>query len=541
MMDFDLSEEHRILEQTVRDWGAREIAPRIRDLDRAHQFDRSILPRMAELGLLGCSVPVEYGGAGMDYLCARSRQRGARVRRHVAAGDHVRARGAQLPDAALVGHRRSEAAVPGAAGAGEEDRDLRADRARGGQRRARHPDGRREEGRSLFPHRREDVDLARRRRRQLPGLRVVGSREEEEARSRRAQRVHRRARVQGVLERDADDEVGHPRRQHRALQDGRRRSAGREPRRPRRRGLQDRDVRARSGALHRGGGRDRADSRVPRRQRRLRARPQDLRRRDRPAPAGQGNDRADGVGLSDVASAVAAFRLAQERRPAQHARDRTREVVLDGRLRARRRRRRPDPRRQRLLRRISGRALLPELQGRGHLRRHARDSQADAGGLRARVPRRQADALRAAAVWRQARESVDLSLELLRVVEAAAIASAQTMGRGDREGADQAAVQAMRKTLESVPIDGTIVIGEGERDEAPMLYIGEQVGQAARGETGSVGRWTSPSIRSRARTCARPARRTRSPCSRRRRAAACCTRPICTWRSSSSARARGTW
>ena len=80
--------------------------------------------------------------------------------------------------------------------------------------------------------------------------------------------------------------------------------------------------------------------------------------------------------------------------------------------------------------------------------------------------------------------SVDLSLELLRVVEAAAIASAQTMGRGDRDGADQAAVQAMRTTLESVPIDGTIVIGEGERDEAPMLYIGERVGQAARGEAG---------------------------------------------------------
>src|SRR6187401_238068 len=68
MIDFDLSEEHRLLEQTVRDWGAREIAPRIRELDRAHQFDRSILPRMAELGLLGVSVPVEYGGAGMDYL-----------------------------------------------------------------------------------------------------------------------------------------------------------------------------------------------------------------------------------------------------------------------------------------------------------------------------------------------------------------------------------------------------------------------------------------------------------------------------------------
>jgi glutaryl-CoA dehydrogenase (non-decarboxylating) len=67
-MDFDLTEEHRLLEQTVRDWGAREIAPRIRELDRAHKFDRGVLPQMAGLGLLGASVPVEYGGAGMDYI-----------------------------------------------------------------------------------------------------------------------------------------------------------------------------------------------------------------------------------------------------------------------------------------------------------------------------------------------------------------------------------------------------------------------------------------------------------------------------------------
>ena len=67
-MDFELSEEHRLLEQTVRDWAAREVAPRIRDLDREHRFDRNILPQMAELGLLGASVPSAYGGAGMDYL-----------------------------------------------------------------------------------------------------------------------------------------------------------------------------------------------------------------------------------------------------------------------------------------------------------------------------------------------------------------------------------------------------------------------------------------------------------------------------------------
>ena len=72
----------------------------------------------------------------------------------------------------------------------------------------------------------------------------------------------------------------------------------------------------------------------------------------------------------------------------------------------------------------------------------------------------------------------DLSLEFLRVVEQAAIACAHTMGQGDRHRSDQVAVEAMRRTMDNVPIDGTIVIGEGERDEAPMLYIGERVGMA---------------------------------------------------------------
>ena len=71
-----------------------------------------------------------------------------------------------------------------------------------------------------------------------------------------------------------------------------------------------------------------------------------------------------------------------------------------------------------------------------------------------------------------------LSLDFLRVVENAAVAAARTMGFGDRHKADEVAVEAMRKTMDSVEIDGTVVIGEGERDEAPMLYIGEKVGLA---------------------------------------------------------------
>jgi fructose-1,6-bisphosphatase class II len=72
----------------------------------------------------------------------------------------------------------------------------------------------------------------------------------------------------------------------------------------------------------------------------------------------------------------------------------------------------------------------------------------------------------------------DLSLEFLRVVENAAVACAHTMGQGDRHKSDQVAVEAMRSVMDTLPIDGTIVIGEGERDEAPMLYIGERVGMA---------------------------------------------------------------
>ena len=86
--------------------------------------------------------------------------------------------------------------------------------------------------------------------------------------------------------------------------------------------------------------------------------------------------------------------------------------------------------------------------------------------------------------------NLDLSLDFLRVCEQAAIACAQTMGQGDRHNSDRVAVEAMRHELDSVPIDGTIVIGEGERDKAPMLYIGEKVGMANKGQSGDA----SPSI-----------------------------------------------
>src|ERR1700723_226989 len=70
----------------------------------------------------------------------------------------------------------------------------------------------------------------------------------------------------------------------------------------------------------------------------------------------------------------------------------------------------------------------------------------------------------------------NLALEAVRVTEAAALSASRLMGRGDEKAADQAAVDAMRLALNGLAIEGTVVIGEGERDEAPMLYIGEKVG-----------------------------------------------------------------
>ncbi|MGZ6139604.1 MAG: fructose-bisphosphatase class II, partial [Myxococcaceae bacterium] len=73
----------------------------------------------------------------------------------------------------------------------------------------------------------------------------------------------------------------------------------------------------------------------------------------------------------------------------------------------------------------------------------------------------------------------NLALEVVRVTELAAIAAARLMGRGEKNLSDQAAVDAMRRAFDTLQIQGTVVIGEGERDEAPMLYIGEKVGRWA--------------------------------------------------------------
>lgn len=84
----------------------------------------------------------------------------------------------------------------------------------------------------------------------------------------------------------------------------------------------------------------------------------------------------------------------------------------------------------------------------------------------------------------------NLAMELVRVTEAAAMAAGRWVGRGDKNGADGAAVRAMRTLVHTVSMNGVVVIGEGEKDEAPMLFNGERVG------TGPAPRSTSPSTRS---------------------------------------------
>src|SRR4029079_16175828 len=147
-----------------------------------------------------------------------------------------------------------------------------------------------------------------------------------------------------------------------------------------------------------------------------------------------------------------------------------------------------------------------------------------------------------------------LEQDFIRVTEQAAIAAAKTMGFGQRKYSDQVAVEAMRREMDNILMDGRVVIGEGERDKAPMLYVGEELG-ALRGQDGAMGgdiagdplegtklcATRSPVPRSppsKGPTCAPPARRPRSPCSPPPSAAARSTPPTSTWTRSSSARRR---
>ena len=314
---------------------ARSGAAKIRDLDREHRFDRGILPQMAELGLLGASVPAEYGGAGMDYISLgliseeleyvdtslrviMSVHAGLNCLTLLAWGTEDQKQRYLVPQAQgkkIASYGLTEPA------AGSDVRGIQTD---GDQAR-----------RSLRAERREDVDLARRRRRQLPRVRLD--------RRRKKKRRDPAGLSAFIVERGFKGFSSGPLTQKWGILAGNtgffkmddvevpaENLVGREGE-----GFKIAMFALDQGRYTVGGRRDRPDPRLPRRQREVRARAADVRRRDRAAPARQGNDRADGVGLSGLAAAVDAVRLAEERGPAQHARNRPREVVRDRRLRAR--------------------------------------------------------------------------------------------------------------------------------------------------------------------------------------------------------------
>ena len=117
-MNFDLGEEHRLVEQSTREWAAREVSPRIQQLDREHKFDRGLISKMAELGLLGICVPAQYGGAGMDYIslgvaCEELEYADTSLR--VILSVHVALNSLTLLS---VGHRSAETEVSRSAGPG---------------------------------------------------------------------------------------------------------------------------------------------------------------------------------------------------------------------------------------------------------------------------------------------------------------------------------------------------------------------------------------------------------------------------------------
>jgi glutaryl-CoA dehydrogenase (non-decarboxylating) len=220
MLDFDFTDEQRLLEQAAREWAGREVAPRIRDLDRAHRFDRGILPQMASLGLLGVCIPTEYGGAGMDYVSlglASEELEYVDTSLRVILSVHLGLNSLSLLAWGTEAQKRRYL-VPQAQGEKIATYGLTEPSAGSDAR-----------GIQTVAIRRGDRYVLSGEKTWISRLRVDRPREEEGARSIGDERVHRRARLHRLLERNVDREVGHPCRQHRFLQDGRGRGAGGEP------------------------------------------------------------------------------------------------------------------------------------------------------------------------------------------------------------------------------------------------------------------------------------------------------------------------
>ena len=396
MIDLELGPEHDALVETVREWGAKEVAPKIHDLDRAHRFEPDFLRQMAELQLLGICLPEEYGGAGMDYVslglaCEELEYVDTHLR--VIMSVHVGLNSMTLWCWGTE-EQKKKYLVPQARGekiatygltepnAGSDAVGIQTTAVRQGDRYVLN-------GEKIWISLADVADH----------FLVIAWTDQEKKKKRDHSGMSA-----FIVERGFKGFSSYTLKEKWGILAGNTGGFS----------LQDVEVPVENRVGEEGEGfkvamfalengrytvaagatgliRACRDASVA-----LRPGPQDLRGADRRAPAGQGDDRADGLGLRGLAAPVAAGRLDEEHRPPQHPGDLARQVVRHRGQRARRRRRGADPRRQRLLRRVPGRPLLPQLQGRGDLRGQPRGPQADAGRLRPRLPPRQAAAGRAA-------------------------------------------------------------------------------------------------------------------------------------------------
>ncbi len=171
-MDFELTDEQKLIAESAREFADKEIIPRVRDNDRAMQFDRELARKLGEVGYLGAPVSEEYGGRGLDYigyaLIVEQVGRARLVLAHRRLGADV----ARLRLDRGLGHRGAEAGVAAAPVLRRGARLLRADRARHRLRRRQPSHPRHEDRLRLVDHGQQDVDLDRQRRRGRVGLRT---------------------------------------------------------------------------------------------------------------------------------------------------------------------------------------------------------------------------------------------------------------------------------------------------------------------------------------------------------------------------------
>ena len=404
MIDFTLSDEHELLERSIREWGAREVAPYIRENDRKHHFDRErILGGMAKLGLLGISVPQEYGGAGMDYIALgiaseeleyldtslrviMSVHAGLNCLSLLSWGTEDQKQRYLVPQAQgkkIAGYGLTEP------GAGSDARAIQTTATKKGDRYVLNGEKSWISLADVADHFLVIAwtDLEKKKKGDPSGMTAF------------------------IVERTAKGFTSGPMKEKWGILAGNTGWFKMDDVE-----VPEENILGKAGegfkiamfSLDQGrytvaAGATGTDPGVPRCQREVCKGAQDIRRGDRTAPAREGNDRGHGVGLPVGAPAVAAVRMDEEPRPAQHEGDRAREMVRDRCLREGRRRRGPDSRRERLFRRVSGRAFFQELQRRGHLRRHARDPQTHASRLSARLSHRPSDPLRASCCTQEVR------------------------------------------------------------------------------------------------------------------------------------------